>query len=414
MASAWTDISVIQLTDLLLLTLLRRRGTALLVEPVGREHAVIIEEGVQAMPLAQLPPPLGDALVARLAVLAELHVGHSEQQLGRVRLRAGDQPDQEFLLMVRASRLGLEAEVRRLWAATSTVGGGDKIADEVTTDQRIGAYRLLGEIGHGGVGVVYRAEHILLRKPVAIKILRAKWSRDAATAARFLREARVAGRTHHPGVVSVTDFGTLPDGRAFFVMELIEGSTLEALLWEGPVNPPRATELARQVASALEAVHTQGVVHGDLKPGNVLVGLGDVAKISDFGAAWIGNAPTPEPSQEFLGTPLYMSPEQARGETCDRRADLYALGCVLFHMLAGHPPFSGATPQAILQLHATGAIPPVTCPHGELPAVFQEIIQRALAKERAARYQTAREFLDDLQRAAAMLERTGWRRWLPL
>lgn len=404
--------------------MLRRQGTALLIEPVNGKHVVTLEQGVTAQAIATLPSRLGDALVARLAILAALDVGRAEQQLGRLRLRrrsAGHQGasvDHDVLVVTRASGDGLEAEVRRIVGLDAGIVESGAADVPMEVGQRIGVYRIFAEVGRGGMGVVYRAEHILLGKPVAIKILRAKLTQNVEVCARFLREARAAGRIRHPGIVSTTDFGTLPDGRSFLVMELVEGTTLEALLWKGPLNPSRAVEFARQMADALDAVHGQGVLHRDLKPGNVFIAMGDLVKIGDFGAAKIPDA-TPEPGRDtrkgmFVGTPEYMSPEHGRGLVTDRRTDLYALGCVFFHMLSGALPYRGSNAMAVLEQHFTAPIPMVVSPHGELPEIFQEIMRRALAKRVEDRYQTAREFCDDLNRAAAALERTGWRRWLPV
>jgi serine/threonine-protein kinase len=417
------QISAVDIADLLLVATLRKRAAALIIEPTGQVHSVIVEHGAAASSVAELPAELGDAVVARLAILADLDVASPTEQVGRLRLRTG-KVEHELLCVVRASHDGLGAELRRLvgtdeMAKTGELAPGihvtDSPVDSPAVMNRIGIYRIFSELGRGGMGVVYRAEHEALSKPVAIKVLYADLARDPTVAARFVREARAASRARHPGIVDVTDFGTLPDGRSFLVMELVEGATLQNVIDQGPLDPPRAIHLCRMIAAALDAAHDCGIVHRDLKPANVFVDGHDHIKIGDFGAAQLQDGASPGETQKgtILGTPYYMSPEHARGRPTDRRTDLYALGCVLFEMLSGRVPFSGDTPVDVLTKHITAPVPSPESPFGLLPEVVERVITRSLAKRVEERYQTAAEMGADLDRAHAALTRTGWRRLLP-
>jgi serine/threonine-protein kinase len=233
--------------------------------------------------------------------------------------------------------------------------------------------------------------------------------------ARFVREARAASRVHHPGIVDVIDFGSLPDGRAFLVMERIDGETLEQIIdGSGAMDPARAVTIARRIATALDAAHGAGVVHRDLKPSNVFVLADDAIKLADFGAAKMIDSTSPAETQkgQIFGTPYYMSPEHARGLATDRRTDVYSLGCVLYEMLTGTVPFDGPTVMDILTKHIMEPLSPMQT-MVPIPDVLERTVSRALAKRVEERYQTAAEMGADLDRAAAALGRTGWRRWLP-
>jgi eukaryotic-like serine/threonine-protein kinase len=411
--------SAVELADLILLAMLRGRWAALFLEPAGDGTtrirlpeaawlAVDTPTWEEHAGPARLPVALGDAVVARLMLLGGLDVAAPEEQLGRLRVCAAGAAD-EILLAAQATPQGLSAELRRLARAAALPGGEGM-------EPRAGGYTIHREIGRGSVGIVYRAEHKGLGRQVALKVLKPERARDPVFAGRFLREAFAASRARHPGIVDVLDFGTLPDGRAFLVMELVEGETLRGSL-AAPLPPARALEIARQLAEALAAIHAAGVVHRDLKPSNIFVGRDGRVKIGDFGAAKDeGPGVPPDLTQpgELFGTPLYMSPEHARGMPLDGRTDLYALGCILYEMLAGSPPYRGKSAVDILLAHISAAIPEVTSPHGALPAGVSRVVERALAKRVEDRYQTAAALAEDLGRVAAALGRRGWRRWLPI
>lgn len=425
------SVDAVTTADLLLYALLRRGARGLRVEPDGYNHQVTLELPEANEAVATLPAELGDAVVARLAILAGCDVAATEQKMARFKVRtgggaiSGDSEPTELLVIIEPTRRGLEAEVKRLAGRRDNLSQaeelkpGDGAGRPPSISGRSSAYRIISEIGRGATGIVYRAEHAALGKPVAIKVLDARVAAIPEQAARFAREGRAACRARHTGIVDVTDFGTLKDGRAFLVMELVEGRTLQTVIdQEGALDPPRAVAITRQVASALEAAHASGIVHRDVKPANIFVGAGDLVKIGDFGAAKIvepiSRAPSDTQSKRLVGTPYYMAPEHALGESTDRRSDVYSLGCVLFTLLAGHVPFEGTKVPDVLAQHITSPAPQAESPYGPLPVGLRQIVARALAKRPEERYQSAAEMLGDLERVAQALSRSDWRRWLPL
>jgi len=412
-------VDAVGAADLLLSALARRRATTIVIAPAGRQHAVTIDAG--AAPLFTVESPFGDAVVARLALLADLDVADLDGRLGRLRVRFADAAVTtpasvvDVLVSTRATADGLFAELCRLPGADEAAGAG---LPRVTGDgaDRLGAYLLRGEIGRGGMGVVYRAEHVALEKPVAIKLLQPGAASNPALAAQFVLEARAACRARHPGIVDVTDFGTAPDGRAFYVMELVEGSTLAAELAGGALDVRRALSIAAGIAEALRAAGAQAVVHRDLKPANVFVLEGDRVKLGDFGVACIQD-PSGRPHDALggviMGTVAYMSPEQATGLRTDARSDLYSLGCVLYEMLTGRIPFAGDTARSVVEQHVSAPPPALVGPDGPIPDVVQQLVHRALAKRPEERFQSADEMRAALDHAGRAVDRGGWRKWLP-
>ncbi len=425
--STFERLSPNQIADLLLLALLRRKASALFVEPVASRHGIRYEDGGTAVALTSLPAELADAVVMRLALIAELDVTAQREQLGRIRLRPARSDDgqpsfsatSELLLSVRRTSRGLAAELHRLagfedQAIVEAAGRSAAVAGQAL--QRIGPYRVLGELGRGGMGVVYRAEHIVLQKPVAIKVLHTGIALHPEAAARFIMEARAACRARHPGIVDVTDFGHLADRRAYLVMELVEGETLERRLRNGALAPVDALHLTIQLADALQSAADAGVIHRDLKPANIFLDERGRVKIGDFGVAKLidpASRVQEAPADGIVGTVGYMSPEQACAMPTDARTDLYSLGCVLFELLTGRPPYDGATAKEVLALHVNAPIPKIVTPEGALPEIVERPVVRAMQKRPEDRYASAKEMLADLELALDALRRTGWRRWLP-
>ena len=279
------QLAVCDIADLLLLALLRHKASAVTIEPVGPGHAVRYERGTSTVTLDTLTPERGDAVVMRLAIIFGIAVGSPEEQIGRLRITArhrGSDPDlpaaaaTEILVAVRPTASGLSAELHRFAGPDDEVGGGELLTAPgdggPEGNRRIGPYRLSTELGRGSMGIVYRAEHLVLQKAVAIKILHPGMAGDPEAAARFIMEARAACRARHPGIVDVTDFGRLPGGRAFLVMELVEGPTLEVVLQSGPLPATRALRIATQVAEALRAASAQCVVHRELLSAHLATG----------------------------------------------------------------------------------------------------------------------------------------------
>ncbi len=405
-------LGVVDVADLLLLALTRRRAAALLVV-AGDATTLRYEQGDATVDLAQVESAYGDALVARLAIIAGLDVAAEREQVGRLRVAAGD-AQVDLLLLVWPVAAGLSAEVRRIAGAQRTTAAD--APGELARGAEFGRYRITGLLGRGGQGAVYRGEHVILEKPVAIKVLHSDAASSPALGAQFVVEARAACRARHPGIVDVTDFGVLPDGRPFYVMELIEAGTLAALLGRhGQLPVPRALAIAAQIVDALRAAASQGVVHRDLKPANIFIDDRDTVRIGDFGLALIrqGHVPQSSVDNAIVGTVHYMAPELIDGGAADVRSDIYAVGCILFEMLTGRQPFTGTTAWEILRQHAEAPVPELTGPDGPVPPAVERVVHRAMAKDPRARYQRPEELHAELVAVRRVVERAGWRRWLP-
>jgi serine/threonine protein kinase len=281
-------------------------------------------------------------------------------------------------------------------------------------DRTLGAYRLLGLLGAGGMGTVYLAEHTLLGRRAAIKVVLPALSEDEAIVERFFHEARVASQLADPGIVQVFDFGHRSDGTAFIVMELLEGEALDRRLARiGRFDVFACLRLVRLICSSLAAVHARGIVHRDLKPANIFlvddpaVPGGERTKLLDFGIAklveddtaavrtWRGTA---------MGTPAYMAPEQCDGRgAVDHRADIYALGCVMFAMLTGRPPFDGTSAGELIAAHLTEAPPLASSRVPALPGAIERILQRCLCKSAGERFASIAELTRALDAAEQSL-----------
>lgn len=260
-----------------------------------------------------------------------------------------------------------------------------------------GSYRVVGVVGGGGMGTIYRAEHTLIGRPAAVKVLNADYARDRGVVNRFFNEARAATAIRHPGIVEVFDFGYLADGTAFIVMEFLAGESLaRRITSRGTLLETEAFAIGRGIANALGAAHAQGIVHRDIKPDNIFlvpdseVATGERVKLLDFGIAKLTDEANAGWAQtrtgSVLGTPSYMAPEQCAGAgRVDHRADLYSLGCVLFEMMTGRPPFVGAGAGEVLGAHQYVPAPSLRqfAPHASAGA--DELIARLLAKDPAAR-----------------------------
>jgi protein kinase-like protein len=271
----------------------------------------------------------------------------------------------------------------------------------VRLDQRIGTelggYRIVEQLGRGGTSVVYRAEHVRLGRPAALKLLSPGLGENDF-AERFMRESRLAASLDHPAIVPVFDAGE-EDGLLWIAMACVEGTDLKTLLAEeGSLPPRRALAILGQVAAALDAAHARGLVHRDVKPANILVGPGDRAFLSDFGVAKELSSGGHTRTGSFVGTIEYCAPEQIEGSTVDARTDVYALGCVLYEALTGVPPFRRPTEVAVLNAHLREAPPKLE--HG-LPPELGRVVQRALAKAPDERFESCGAFLAAARQAAA-------------
>ncbi len=311
--------------------------------------------------------------------------------------------------------------------ASELRAGSDAQADEALVGETIGNYRLVEVVGRGGMGTVYAAEHIYLGKRVAMKVLHDRWAKKGDAIGRFLREARAASSINHVNIVNVFDFGPAPDGRVYIAMEYLDGVDLdEQLELEGRLPLHRAIHIVGQIASALAAAHEKGIVHSDLKPANVRLlarpgrreliraqgltadgeprfvvepeGAYDLVKVLDFGIARVHSADDPlGGGPHIFGTPEYMSPEAARGEEVDARADVYSLGLMFYEMLTGEVPFRAPSPLALLakQIDEPPRPPTEVAPDAEITPAAERLILAALAKDPAARPQS----MDELREA---------------
>lgn len=260
-----------------------------------------------------------------------------------------------------------------------------------------GRYSLERELGRGGMGIVYLAQDVALDRPVALKLLPPAYAAQPDLRERFTREARTAARLSHPHIVPIHLVDEV-DGFVFFVMAFVEGETLgERVRERGPLPPMEATRILREVAWALAYAHRQGVVHRDVKPDNILLEAGSGrALVTDFGIARAGQGAGLTTAGEILGTPEYMSPEQASGEEVDGRSDLYALGVVGHYMLSGELPFQGSNAQATLAKQLTERAPPLMSVVPEVPGPLADALDRCLEKDPAARIQDGEELADAL------------------
>jgi serine/threonine-protein kinase len=290
---------------------------------------------------------------------------------------------------------------KALWlgvAAAAGVYGSYRIETlraEALEARKLGQYRLKERLGAGGMGEVYLAEHVLLRRRCAIKLIRPERAGDPKNLARFEREVRATATLTHPNTVEVFDYGRAEDGTFYYVMEHLPGLTLEQLVQgHGPLSPPRAVHLLRQVCGALREAHAIGLIHRDIKPGNVIVcqrgGVPDVAKLLDFGLVLPqggGDGERLTHQGALAGTPAYMSPEQAEGrEDLDARSDVYGLGALAYFALTGRPVFAGRSAVKVLAAHLYEQPDPLTRYRPDVPADLQAVVLRCLAKDPAGRF----------------------------
>lgn len=408
-------VDPIKLADVALGAAIRCGADSVYIEP-GDEPEVTYfitferaREVIVSFPVEALS---GAATIARLAYIADLDLAASAPSSAVVKVRSGSR-EADVVITIRPGA-GLRADLMIL-AKTKQPQHAPAVT-VADSGELIGNYRTLAWLGEGGMGTVYRVEHAVLGRQYALKVLRSKViEHDASAAQRFVREARAAARVRHPHIVDVFDFGYLADGRPYFVMELCEGESLASLIRRGPLAPTEAVTIARQMAQALAAVHDHGVVHADVTPSNVLVVSRDPlhVKLLDFGLAAIAGETLVEEDNDFvLGTPAYISPEQLSGLPATDRSDQYGLGCVLFEMLAGVPPYVHENVRELCLMHVQAPVPVVTSQHGPLPPVLADMVSTCLQKSPQQRFPGMRAMLAALDDIERVVDRRGWRKWL--
>ena len=271
-------------------------------------------------------------------------------------------------------------------------------------------YRLTEQIGMGGMAIVYRAVDLRTGHNVAVKVLRPEFNEDREFIGRFQREAEAASKMTHHNIVNLLDVGMDGDNR-YLVMEYVEGKTLKEVIQErGKLSAPLACQITIRILSALEHAHRNGIVHRDIKPQNILVHADGHIKVADFGIARIADSTTLTKGDNVMGSVHYFSPEQARGGGATAASDIYSTGVVLYEMLTGRVPFDGDNPVAVAMQHLHNAPTPIQNIAPDVPPAVIRVCMRAMEKNPAARYQTAREMASDLR---AALEERGERMNVP-
>lgn len=273
---------------------------------------------------------------------------------------------------------------------------------ELQPGQTLGPYELVEELGRGGMATVFRARQPSLNRFVALKVLAPELARDPNFVSRFQREATIAARLEHPNIVPLHDIGQA-NGAFYIAMRFVPGRSLAQLIQQvGPLPLQRARHFLAQIASALDHAHQQGVVHRDLKPGNILWEHGDRVSLADFGIARAGDVTQVTRQGMLIGTPKYMAPEQALGQAVDHRADLYALGVITYELLTGTVPFEADSVATLLHRHAYEPPPPLREARSDLSPVVEAAVQRMLAKQPADRYPNGAAFVAALGPASSL------------
>lgn len=262
-------------------------------------------------------------------------------------------------------------------------------------------YELRDVVGVGGMGTVHKAYDRVLQRDVAIKVLKPEYSSDDGVLERFRREARISASLSHIGIAPVYDF-VEEDGRSFLVMELLKGRDLHQIVAsEGPMEPIEAAAITAHAADALEHAHKQGAVHRDVKPGNIFITEEGGVKVTDFGIALAASQSPITATGDIIGTPFYLSPEQVDGDQATPSSDIYSLGCVLYQLVTGVPPYTGTNSLAIALAHREEPVPDMHRDHPHIPKEIADVVHRAMAKDPSDRYASASEMAEALRAMSA-------------
>jgi len=392
--------SALDLTDALLHVALRADADRVWIEPLALNetiYTIAIERKGKVLATTTLEAVLAQAVIARLAVIGDVDPTADSSTTGTTKIRKGDRAS-ELVVMVRP---GLRAEL--MFVAESRGSHG---FEDLQPGDCVDHYRVVERKGAGGMGCVYEVDHVTLGRRYALKVLHGEvLERDPRSIDRFVREARAASRIHHPNIVDVFDFGYLADGRPYFVMELLEGTSLGDMIDDtGAIEPARAVAMVRELVDALRAAHESGVIHADVTPSNILVD-GDHVKLVDFGLAeLLADLELDETATHIMGTPRYVAPERLQGRLASEACDQYSLGIVLFEMIAGVTPFHHPDMRTLCRQHIQEPLPALLSPFTPLPDELERLIIRCCAKSPAQRFPTMRALGAELARVAWILE----------
>jgi len=386
-------IDPILVADVVLEAAMAVQAETVRIEPCasGDYELAILREGETLTTLA-IENALATNVIARFGYVCGVDPAERHAKTGRTRVRSFD-TQRDLIVTIQPSARPRAELVFVACAQQQDPAIGD----------RIGHYRVVAPIGAGGMGNVYEVMHERLGRRHALKVLQS-WvlERDRANIDRFLQEAQAAARIRSSHIVEVFDFGYLADGRPYFVMELLSGQSLAALIAQGPIPPSSAVSIACQLARGLTAAHERAVIHADISPANMIISDGHVTLI-DFGLAHLRHGETADaPADEVSGTPSYLAPERVRGLPPDEATDLYAAGVVLYEMLHGWPPFAGS-PYEVGMAHLYTPAPHVASPYGPLPDRLVSAVARCLAKDATDRFPSMQALLDELTAIEEML-----------
>jgi eukaryotic-like serine/threonine-protein kinase len=357
----------------------------------------------------------------REAFLDEACAGDEDLRREVAGLLACDVPSDSF---IQSPAIEIAA---RAMAAEPPIEASNKSMGSLIAGSQIGAYRLLQPLGRGGMGEVHLALDTRLGRKVALKLLPAAFTTDAGRVRRFAQEARAASSLNHPNIITIHEIGkvrTEAGDTHYIVTEYVDGETLRQRMVKAPqgrLSLSEALDVAAQIATALATAHEAGIAHRDIKPENVMARRDGIVKVLDFGLAKLTEPASPVIDTQastmarnsteagmVMGTPRYMSPEQARGEKVDLRTDIFSLGVMLYEMVAGRPPFTGVTPNETIAAILRDSPPPLAECAPDAPPEMEEILGKALSKNREERYQAVSELLADLKRLKNRLEQDGW------
>ncbi len=336
-----------------------------------------------------------DSLIGKLIIERGLATSDEVQEAYALQRQRLDRSDLENLAGQSLADLLVETGV-------VTRGQIERLRPEAEDRQKrqIPGYQLIERLGAGAMATVYKARQLSLDRMVAIKVLPRKYTQKPEFVQRFYEEGKSAAKLNHPNIVGAIEVGEAAETH-YFVMEYVEGKTVfDDITHRGRYNEADALDIIVQIAKALDHAHQKGLIHRDVKPKNIMITKDGVAKLADMGLARAisdREAAEQEAGKAF-GTPYYISPEQIRGEVnVDFRADIYSLGCTLYHMVTGRVPFDGPNPSAVMQMHLKNQPKPVDHIHPELSSGLAEVIEVCMAKDRSKRYASTAELLEDLQ-----------------